>query len=154
MEPLLIQKSLVKFIAIVALLILGSTSVRASSEIFTAFFSDLAVSGYDAVAYFVDNKAVKGNPGFRTDYKGATWQFKNKENLRSFLADPEIYAPQYGGYCAWAVAQNETASGDPELWTIHNGKLYLNYDTDILDKWLADKEALIIEADKNWPGVL
>ena len=133
---------------------LFSSQSFAQSPIYTAFFSDTAVSGYDTVAYFTQNKPVKGNSSHSTQYKGAKWLFSSKENLEMFKADPEKYAPQYGGYCAWAIANNDTAKGDPLQWAIHQGKLYLNYDADIRKKWFSDKGALIIKANNNWPNVI
>ena len=141
-----------KLILVAALLF--STQVFAKDAIYTGYFSDLAVSGYDTVAYFTEGKPVKGSSSYKTSYQNATWHFSSKENKAKFLADPTKYAPQYGGYCAWAVAKNDTAKGDPVQWKIHDGKLYLNYNTEIRNKWLADKEALIAKADNNWPGVL
>lgn len=142
-----------RWILYISLLLL-SLPASAESEIYTKFFSDLAVSGYDSVAYFQEAKPVKGSDDFTLNYKGAVWQFKNQANLDTFTLNPEKYAPQYGGYCAWAVAQDNTAKGDPKQWYIHEGKLYLNYDKDIRDKWLKDKEALIKQADALWPTVL
>lgn len=137
-----------------SLLLILSFQAQAESKIYTAFFSNLAVSGYDTVAYFREGKPVKGSDDFTTKYQGAVWQFKNQSNLDAFLLAPESYAPQYGGYCAWAVAQNSTAKGDPLQWYISDGKLYLNYNEDIRTKWLNDKDSLITKADKNWPAVI
>ena len=139
---------------IAAMLMVFSLQASAKSPIYTAYFSDLAVAGYDTVAYFTENKAIEGSKRFATEYKGATWRFSNADNLAAFKASPEKYAPQYGGYCAWAVANNDTAKGDPLQWTVHNGKLYLNYDTKVQSKWLKDKEGFIKSADKNWPSVI
>ena len=137
-----------------AALILLSSQAMAKDPIYTSFFSDLAISGYDSVAYFTDGKPVEGSEDYELEYKGAQWRFKNEANLNAFKASPEKYAPQYGGYCAWAVAKNDTAKGDPLQWTVHDGKLYLNYNADIQAKWTNDKVNLIQTADKNWPGVL
>ena len=136
------------------LLVMFSFQAQAKDPIYTSFFSNVAVSGYDTVAYFTDNKATKGSNKYVTEYQGAQWQFKNAANLAAFKATPEKYAPQYGGYCAWAVANNDTASGDPQQWTIEDGKLYLNYDANIQAKWLKDKPNLIEQADNNWPAVI
>ena len=84
----------------------------------------------------------------------AIWYFKSQENLDMFKTTPTKYAPQYGGYCAWSVSQGNNASSDPEQWTIVNDKLYLNYDQEIKERWLKNRDALILEADKNWPEVL
>lgn len=130
------------------------TANAGEDEIFTSFFSNAGAGGYDVVAYFTESKPVEGDDGISTEYKGADWYFSSKENLDLFLADPEKYLPQYGGYCAWAVANNSTASGDPLQWAVVNGKLYLNYNADIQAQWNADKENLIALGDMNWPQVL
>lgn len=131
-------------------------SNQAFSEppIYTGTFSSVAVSGYDTVAYFTENKAVKGDDSFSTEYKGANWHFSSQENLLKFEKEPEKYAPQYGGYCAWAVAHNKTAKGDPKQWTVVNGKLYLNYNAAVRKQWLADKDRQIVKADANWPTLI
>ena len=126
----------------------------AKDPIYTGYFSSKAVSGYDTVAYFTQSKAVKGLKKFNYEYQGEDWYFSNNQHLALFKQDPEKYAPQYGGYCAFAGAKNDTASSDPEQWTIENGKLYLNYNADIKQQWLADKANFIIKADQNWPHVL
>lgn len=133
---------------------LTASSALAADPIYTGLFSNDAIKGYDTVAYFTQGKPVKGKSEFSTEYKEATWLFSSKENLELFKTDPEKYAPQYGGYCAYAVANNTTASIKPELFTIYDGKLYLNYNQSINDKWQADKENFIKDADKNWPALL
>ncbi len=125
-----------------------------SAEIYTALFSSLGAGGYDVVAYFKQGKAVPGSATFSTVYKDATWHFASDEDRQAFLKNPAVYAPQYGGYCAWAVSQNYTAAGDPEVWRIVNGKLYLNYDRGVQAKWNADLAANIAAGDRNWPAVL
>jgi len=82
---------------------------------------------------------------------GATWLFSNVENRDLFAANPEQYAAQYGGYCAYAVSEGHTASIDPEAWKIVDGKLYLNYSKGVQKKWLADTTGRIQRGDKNWP---
>lgn len=135
-------------------LLMFNVSAFAKSEIYTSTFSNKAVGGYDSVAYFTQGEPVEGKSDFKTEYQGAKWFFSSQENLDAFLADPEKYAPQYGGYCAWAVGHNITAKGDPLKWKIINDKLYLNYDDDIQTKWLKEPEKWIVEGDKNWPNVL
>lgn len=141
--------------AIMPLLMLSSiSSAWAIDPVFTAFLSDKAIRGYDTVAYFTENKAVAGKAEHATEYMGATWLFASQEHLDLFLAEPEKYAPQYGGYCAYAVAQNSTASIKPELFTIVDGKLYLNYSASINEKWLKNRASFITQADKNWPQLV
>jgi YHS domain-containing protein len=113
----------------------------------------LAVSGYDAVAYFRAGKPVPGSSELELEWGGATWRFASAENLALFRADPERYAPQYGGYCAWAVSNGDTASSDPEAWKIVDGKLYLNYSRAIQERWQGDVPGNIRRADANWPGL-
>jgi YHS domain-containing protein len=134
--------------------LLSVPASAASPEIYTGRFNNLAVGGYDAVAYFEEEAAVKGAKDFSYDYQGATWRFSSAENLEQFKADPAAYAPQYGGYCAWAVAQGYTAPGNPENWTVRGDKLYLNYDDKVQADWLKDPDGFIAKADANWPGVL
>ncbi len=137
-----------------ALLVGLSTLAFAKDQIYTSKFNNRAVGGYDAVSYFQDTGPVKGNKAFSTEYLGAQWRFKNQENLDAFKAEPEKYAPAYGGYCAWAVSQGKTAKGDPRHWSIHEGKLYLNYNSSIHKKWGADKEGFITSANEQWPAVI
>ncbi|MBY0356331.1 MAG: YHS domain-containing protein [Rickettsiales bacterium] len=127
---------------------------QAADVIYTGTFSDKAVSGYDTVAYFTDGKPVKGSDKFSTKYKGAVWQFASQAHLDAFKAAPEKYAPQYGGYCAYAIAaKNSLVSSDPEAWKIVDGKLYLNYDKDIQAEWVMDIPGYIKKGDANWPGL-
>lgn len=143
---------LVLFLVISSLLL--SAELLAKAPVYTGFLSNLAVGGYDTVSYFTESKAIKGSKEFSTEYKGATWYFSSQENLVAFTNNPEKYAPQYGGYCAWAVSQGYTAKGDPQQWSIHEDKLYLNYNADVQNRWLVDKENFILQGDKNWPQVL
>lgn len=131
-----------------------SLAALAIDPVYTAYFSNKAIKGYDTVAYFTENQAVKGSNEFSFEHKGVVWLFSSAENLALFTANPSKYEPQYGGYCAYAVSQNQTASIKPELFTIHNDKLYLNYNSSINDKWLQQKEDYIEDADKNWPSLL
>ena len=113
-----------------------------------------AIDGTDPVAYFKESRPVAGSSDFTHDWNGATWRFSSAENRDLFVANPEKYAPQYGGYCAWAVSQGYTASTDPEAWDIVDGKLYLNYNKDVQAKWQTDRPGHIKSADANWPKVL
>ncbi len=141
-------------LAIVILLLAASSQTLALDEVNTTFFGNLAVEGFDAVAYFTENRAVKGSKEFEMNWKGANWRFSSEANLSAFREDPERYAPQYGGYCAWAVSQNDTAGIDPTQFTVHNGKLYLNYNEKISARWQADRDGFIREADRYWPRLL
>jgi YHS domain-containing protein len=113
-----------------------------------------AIRGYDPVAYFTEARPVKGSEKFVHAWKGATWRFSSAENRERFAAAPEKYAPQYGGYCAYGVAQNYAVSIDPQAWSIVDGKLYLNYSRSVRETWNKDIPGYIHKADANWPAVL
>lgn len=113
-----------------------------------------AIDGYDPVAYFKESKAVEGSNDFVHEWNDAKWYFSSAENKADFVAEPEKYAPQYGGYCAWAVSQGSSAPTDPKAWKIEDGKLYLNYNQDVQTTWLKDIPGHIKSADKNWPSIL
>ena len=113
----------------------------------------VAIDGYDPVAYFSESRPVEGSKQFTTDWMGARWRFANADNRERFLAEPERYAPQYGGYCAYAVSQGGTANIDPEAWAIVGDKLYLNLDPKIQERWQADRDRYIQLANENWPGL-
>ena len=138
-----------------ALLVFFAVPAQAAKDqVYKAWLSDLAVSGYDAVAYFTEGKPVEGSDDFTAEYDGAVWRFSSAENREAFTANPAQYAPQYGGYCAWAVSQGYTASTDPEAWKIVDGKLYLNYSLSVQQKWQKDIPGNITAGDANWPKVL
>lgn len=113
----------------------------------------LAVSGYDAVSYFTEDAAVKGSPEFTVRYEGYDYQFSSAENAATFQADPAKYAPQYGGYCAWAIGANDAlAPGDPELFKVVDGKLYLNFSETVQERWNKDIPGFIEKGDANYPA--
>jgi YHS domain-containing protein len=116
--------------------------------------SGIAIRGTDTVAYFTEGKPVPGSEEFEADWQGATWRFSSQQNLDLFTNDPEKYAPQYGGYCAYGVAQGYLVKIEPELWTIRDGKLYLNYDDDVQEKWEQDIQGFISAADSAFEGLL
>ena len=124
------------------------------SLVYTGTFSNTAVEGHDPVAYFTEGRPVKGSRDFSTEYQGAEFRFASQENLDIFLADPEKYAPQFGGYCAWAVSEGYTAKGDADHWAIVDGKLYLNYNKNVQNLWEQDRAMHIDRANVNWPEVL
>jgi len=131
-----------------------SPVLAAKDKIFTGTFSNLAVSGYDPVAYFQEGKPVTGSDRFTVTWNGTTWRFASAANRDKFPADPDKFAPQYGGYCAWAVSQGYTASSDPEACHVTNGKLYLNYSKSLQSQWQQDIPGNIKKGDANWPEVL
>jgi YHS domain-containing protein len=132
----------------------AAATAMAKDPVSTGTFSNLAVSGYDPVAYFTKGMPVEGQSQFEYEWNGASWRFASAENLSAFKANPESYAPPYGGYCAWAVSQGYTATSDPNAWRIVDGKLYMNYSKDIQARWAKDIPGNIVKADANWPKVL
>ncbi|MEO0768888.1 MAG: YHS domain-containing (seleno)protein [Cyanobacteria bacterium J06649_4] len=113
----------------------------------------IAIEGADPVAYFTEEAFVPGSADFTHEWKGVTWQFASAENRDLFASNPEQYAPQYGGYCAWAVGQNALAAIDPNAWSIVDGKLYLNANDRIQARWNKDIPGNIALAEKNWPAL-
>ena len=113
-----------------------------------------AIGGYDPVAYFTDGKPVAGKPEFTHEWNGATWRFASAANRAAFALEPERYAPQFGGYCAYAVGNAYTAKSDPLAWHVEDGKLYLNFSAEVREIWLKDKARLIPAAVANWPKVI
>jgi YHS domain-containing protein len=113
----------------------------------------VAVKGYDVVAYFEQQQPVKGTPTLSITWSGAIWYFSSEAHRKLFLASPQKYAPQYGGYCAWAVSRGYTASIDPNAWKIVDQKLYLNFSLSVQKQWEQDIPGNIALADKNWPAL-
>lgn len=142
------------FLLAVTLLIaaaFGACSVtQTATHAFNTDANGAALRGFDAVAYFAANNAVKGDAKYEYVWKGAKWFFSSEENLKTFQADPEAYAPQFGGYCSYAVSEGYTADGDPEAWKIVDGKLYLNYNKQVKRKWEQDQGERIEKGKSNW----
>lgn len=128
-------------------------TAQAEPPIYTGTFSNTALQGHDPVAYFTEGKPVKGSKDYTTEYMGAEFRFATAANRDTFIADPAAYAPQYGGYCAWAIADGKHAKGDADHWAIVDGKLYLNYNKSIQEKWNADRSGFIERADVTWPEI-
>lgn len=128
-----------------------SLGVAADGRIFTR--DGLAIGGTDPVAYFTEDRPVTGSPEYRLEWHGATWQFASAEHRDRFEADPEAYAPQYGGWCAWAAAHGDAASTVPEAWKIVDDKLYLNYSRFFQWRWERDISGYIEAADARWPDI-
>jgi YHS domain-containing protein len=115
---------------------------------------DAAINGYDPVAYFTVGKPVKGLDSFTHEWMGARWKFSSQANLDLFKANPSQYAPKYGGYCAYGVAKGALVKVDPEQFTVRDGKLYLNYDADVQEKWLKDVAGFVRAADQKFSDLL
>jgi YHS domain-containing protein len=148
--------AITRFVAYIALVFLAAGAAGAARaekpEVFSA--NGAAIGGYDAVAYFTEKKPVKGNPQFSVEWKGAVWHFASAANRDAFKAAPANYAPQYGGYCAYGAAQGLAVAVDPLQWRVVDGKLYLNVNKNVQDRWLKDIPGYIEAANKNWPDIL
>ncbi len=114
----------------------------------------IAIRGYDTVAYFTQGKPVEGKPEHSIDWRGATWLFSTQEHAELFDAEPEKYAPQYGGYCAYGVAQGYLVKIEPDQWSIVDNKLYLNYDRGVQKKWVKDIPGFITKANDQFSALL
>lgn len=135
----------------VVLAVATSGAAFADGKVFAT--SDGAIRGYDPVAYFNEGKPMKGAAEHTYDWNGVTWKFASAANRDAFAAEPERYAPKYGGYCAWAVSQGYTAEIDPDAWKIVDGALYLNYSAGVQKKWAQDIPGNIAAAEGNWPKI-
>lgn len=140
-----------------ALVALLSTQAAFSQSVLTNK-NKVAVSGYDVVAYHTQQKAVKGNQKYTATHQGAKYQFSSKANKKAFVKNPTAYLPQYGGYCAFAIAaKNQKVPVNPETFKIVNGKLYLFFNDMYQGKrmntkvyWDKDENTNITKADANW----
>jgi hypothetical protein len=113
----------------------------------------LALKGYDAVAYFVDGRAVPGDPRFEYAVEGVRYRFASAANRDRFAREPQRFLPQYGGFCAWAVSRGYTADTDPLAWRIVDGRLFLNYSRSVQRQWEGDIPGNVTKGDANWPGL-
>jgi YHS domain-containing protein len=132
----------------------SASALAAKAPVWTPLGSNVAIRGYDPVAYFTQGRPTQGQAAFKTTWQGAEFRFASAANRDAFVANPARYAPRYGGYCAWAVSQGYTAGVDPNAWRIVDGRLYLNYNREIQTRWERDMAGHIAAADRNWPSVL
>lgn len=143
------------FSAAVAIGLLSSpiTAYAASDAVYTNWRDNVAAEGYDVVTFF-SGKPQTGKPEFTTRYEGADWYFFSQANRDLFLTNPELFAPQYGGYCAWGVAKGKLAPGDAEHWHVEDGRLFFNYNARIKRRWDRKRESYIQDSDQRWPSIL
>jgi YHS domain-containing protein len=129
-----------------------SHATKTTGGEYNSLHAGLGAKGYDVVSYFTDNKPAQGSSKFTANYGGVTWQFVSAEHRDLFNANPGKYAPQYGGYCSWGVAQGKLFDVDPATgWTVSDGKLYLNFNADINNTFARDTGGFVKKAEKNWP---
>jgi YHS domain-containing protein len=150
-----LRRPIPSVIALVAAILFGygdAQAVKQTGGEYNTLHAGLGAEGYDPVAYFTDRRAVHGKSEFEAVYGGVTWRFATADHRDLFEADPAKYAPQYGGFCAWGVAQGKLFDVDPvDGWRIVDGKLYMNFNKDILDLWQQDLDGNLSKAEANWP---
>ena len=139
--------------AALVLAMLIAPSVRAQSASDVNQIDGIALHGFDPVAYFTQNRAVKGDAQLTAAYHGVTYEFASKEDQAAFQANPEKYVPQYGGFCAFAASKGAKADIDPHEFAINDGKLYVNNNERALKLFQEDVKGNIEKADHNWPDV-
>ena len=143
-----------KSILATAFLALALVSTASSKTLLNVDRSGVGIKGYDPVAYFTENKAVKGDAQFQSQTGGVTYYFAFAENKSAFDANPAKYEPQFGGFCAWAVSQGYTAPIDPNAFQIVHGRLLLQYSLKVRQDFGADTEGNLKKADANWPSIV
>jgi YHS domain-containing protein len=143
--------TLVRIVLAFALLALGALPAAADPPVYQV--NGVALGGTDPVAYATEGRPVEGDAAYSASYDGATWHFASAVNRDLFLSDPERYAPQYGGWCAYAAAKGAKAPTDPDAWSVINGRLYLNFSEDVRSRWLGDAADYIAAADAAWPAL-
>jgi len=146
--------SLIKLTLVLLISALFSSTALALKPIYSGGKERAAIRGYDVVAYFTEDMAVQGTREFALKYRGAVWYFSSEQNKDLFRSNPKKYVPQYGGYCAYSMARESIASTKPKYFTIHNDKLYLNYNKATFKRWRKKKDEYIAKADDSWPIML
>lgn len=147
------MKAIVLSFALLLSLFAAPAVLAGSDPVYTGWRNNNAVGGYDVTTFFT-GVPQQGKREHSFDYNGARWMFTTQTNLDKFAAAPDDFAPAYGGYCAWAVAENKLAKGNPKHWNVEDGRLYLNFNGRIKARWEKDKLGFITAADANWPAIL
>ena len=137
---------------IVMTVALAAASILHADPVFVT--EEGAIRGYDPVAYHLDGKAVRGREDIVHDWQGAEWHFASERNRELFAADPDAYAPRYGGFCAFGTSRGYQVSTQPEAFSIVDGVLYLNYSLAVQETWNKDQPGYIGKADEHWPGLI
>lgn len=139
-------------VAIASLLILSAPTANAVPP-WSSLSEATAIQGFDPVAYFTKGAAIRGSSKFSQDFQGVSWFFSSAENRDAFTADPEKYIPQFGGFCTVSIAGGKNAKGSGEAWTIHDGKLYLNFNKDVMATFRSDASGYVTKASGWWSTV-
>lgn len=144
------MKTVFFIILVISAVFFAACSSAESFKKINTTAENIAIKGFDTVAFFTAEKAIEGNPEYSFIWNGAKWYFSSAENMEKFKAAPDAYAPQFGGYCSWAVSHGYTADGDPNAWKVVDGRLYLNYNQKVKEKWELEQQKLIEDGTKNW----
>lgn len=139
---------LISFVSLAVIWIFSGGCTHKTASV--SSLENVAIKGYDTVAYFKEGRAVEGSPSHAFKWHGMNWLFSSQKNRDLFAGSPEMYAPQYDGFCAWAMTEKRKAITDPEVWRIVDGKLYLNCSRSAYEKWIQDIPGNIKKADANW----
>ena len=139
-----------KFLFLLAILLTAVPSVADTLQFAT---ENGAIDGFDPVSYFSDARPERGDPGITANWNGVDWHFTSEQHRDAFVANPEKYAPQYGGFCALGMAHGGDVPTDPEAWTIWKGKLYFNMIDEVRTTWLYNPDKLIERADRKWQAM-
>lgn len=131
------------------LLLTPLVASAATDAVYTSWRNNIAADGYDVVTFF-SGKPQQGKAEFTAQYEGAEWVFFSQANKDLFLTNPELFAPQYGGHCAWAIAKGKVAPGKPDHWFVEDGRLFFNYNARIKRRWEKKRATYIQSADKYW----
>ena len=142
-----------KFLSALVILAAFST-IATAKELVNVDRGGIAIQGYDPVAFFTDDRPVKGNPQFQSEYHGAKYYFASSEHKAAFDKEPAKYEPQFGGYCAYGASRGHTAPIKIEAWQIVNGRLLMQYDLGVKDDFNKDQQNNLGKADRNWPGLV
>jgi YHS domain-containing protein len=144
---------MLRFVQLIFLIVLLGVAGAAPEAADLNAERGVALKGYDAVAYFGEGKAIKGSPNHTVDWSGVTWRFASNEHRNLFEQDPARYAPRFGGYCAFGVAQDKKIDADPTAWSVIGGKLYVYFNKSVRTTWLKDPVGYIEKAERNWPSL-
>lgn len=143
------------FTLLLAMVFISIGAFSQSNTTAASYFANKegAIRGFDPVAYFIQQQAMKGNKEFSYDWNGVTWYFVSDSNKKSFAENPDKYAPQFGGYCAYGVSEDHKSPTDPLAFTIVNNKLYLNYSSKVKELWMKQQLQRIAKANELWPAL-
>ena len=141
-------------LAAIGLVAISGAGSAEAGELVNALPDEVAMDGFDVVAYHTDGAPRKGEAAHRVDYKGKTWLFSSAENARKFSDEPTRYEPQYNGWCSYAVSEGYGAEVDfVNGWVVIDGKLYLNWNEEVRDEFVAEQDKRIQQSRSNWNTV-